>query len=116
MNTLKIINPYGGKGLGRTYKASPEVQDESNYIDIGLTVVDENNDYLHDVLVTVEATDESQNKTLNGTGNVTNIYPNGEKKTVHYYPFHYEFKTAGEHIITFKQGNLTESVTLQVSE
>lgn len=116
MNTLKIINPYAGKGLGRTYKANPEIVDESNYIDIGLTVVNENGEYLSDLTVQVSATDESQNKTLNGTGNVTNIYPNGEKKTVHYYPFHYEFKTAGEHIITFTQGNLTESVTLQVSE
>ena len=116
MNTLKIINPYAGKGLGRTYKASPEIVDESNYIDIGLTVVNENGEYLSDVVVSVEATDSTQNKTLNGTGNVTNIYPNGEKMTVHYYPFHYEFKTAGEHTITFKQGTLTESVTLTVSE
>lgn len=116
MNTLQIINPYPGKGLGRTYKANAEIVDESNYIDIGLLVKTDNGEYLHDVVVEVEATDSSQNKTLNGTGNVTNIYPDGVKTTVHYYPFHYEFKNAGEHIITFKQGNLTESVTLQVSE
>ena len=116
MNTLTIINPYPSKGLGRTYKASPEIVDETNYIDIGLTVVNENGEYLKDVTVQVTATDATQNKTLDGTGNVTSIYPNGEKKTVHYYPFHYEFKTAGEHIITFTQGNLTETITLEVGE
>lgn len=114
--TLEIISPMSNKGLGRTYLARDEVLDEANYIELGLVIYDEGETYYDNLLVEVEATDESFNKTMNGTGNICKIYPNGAEKTVPYYPFSYEFKTAGEHTITFKYGELTQSVVLQVGE
>ena len=128
MNTLQIISPIAGKGLGRIYVANnyelnPDgtiktghAPKEENMIDLGLIIRDENGTYLDGVVVEVEATDESQNKRIAGTGNQTKIYPEGTPVTVPYYPFHYEFKSAGKHTITFKVGDKTESVDLDVTE
>ena len=87
MTTIEIISPIAGKGLGRTYTAQPEIIDESNYIEIGI-VARTNDGLVHsDLVVTITATDESQNKILNGTGITTKIYKNGIPETVLYYPF-----------------------------
>lgn len=116
MTTIEIISPIAGKGLGRTYTAQPEIIDESNYIEIGI-VARTNDGLVHsDLVVTITATDESQNKILNGTGITTKIYKNGIPETVLYYPFHYEFKTVGDHTITFSvPGVDPQSVTLTVT-
>lgn len=114
MSTIKIISPIPGKGLGREYKASSQVVDESNYIELGLVVRSDAGQSRNDLQVVITATDSSQNKTLNGTGNETKIYNNGVAEVVSYYPFHYEFKTAGQHTITFSADGLTDHVELTV--
>lgn len=112
MEKLQIISPMANKGLGREYFASEVVKDESNYIEIGLVVYDHYGDVDRNTQVVVMATDSSQNKTMNGTGTIGRIYENGVKKEVYYYPFTYEFKTAGEHTITFSANGMTEVVKL----
>ena len=118
MKAIQVINPIPGKGLGnREYTAQPEVIDESNYIELGLIVLDENGKETDKATVSVTATDSSQNKTLVGTGNITPRYEdNGSKRMVPYYPFHYEFKTVGTHTITFESDGMTKSVTVEVGE
>jgi hypothetical protein len=113
MKTITIISPYSDKGLGREYIASPEVKDESNYIELGL-LVKEGEKFIRDAIVEVTATDSTQNKTFDGTGSMTKIYIEGSKKFVPYYNFHYEFKTSGKHEITFECDGKKESVKVQV--
>ena len=114
MTTIEIISPIPGKGLGRTYTAQAEIVDESNYIELGLICRDGQGNALKTPEVTIVATDTAQNKTLNGTGNVL---PIGEKKVkTPFYPFHYEFKTVGDHTITFTCNGVSDSVTLTVGE
>ena len=114
MKSLKIISPINGKGLGRRYTAQSQIYDESNYVELGLIFRNENGDPISNALVTVEATDQSQNKQINGTGFTTPIPENGSAIATPYYQFHYEFKTTGQHVITFSTGDMTESVTLEV--
>jgi hypothetical protein len=109
---IEIISPMANKGLGRTYLARPILKDEFNYIDIGLVVYDDDGKIVDNVKVDVVATDTSQNKSMNGTGNVTRIYPDGSVRVVPYYFYEYEFRTPGEHTITFSAEGLTKSVTL----
>ena len=129
MSSIKIISPIAGKGLGsridsttgkdvgfRVSPTYPELQDETNYIELGLVCRDDDGKVDFDSTVEVVSTDSTQNKTMNGTGNVTKIYNNGVPESVNYYPFHYEFKTAGKHTITFTCNGLSESVDIQVSE
>ena len=111
---IDIISPFPGKGLGRAYKAAPQISDESNYIEIGAVVYDDAGDPTNQPTVTIEATDASQNKQLVQTGNVTPIYVNGEKRVVPVYPFHYEFRTAGTHTIKFTSGGITQEVSVEV--
>ena len=99
---FEIINPIDNKGLGREYVAAPEVKDESNYIELGLLLINEAGEFEKSATVEVNTSDAAQDRTLAGTGNVTKIYTDGNKKQVPYYHFHYEFKTAGDHTITFK--------------
>ncbi len=115
-DSIKVISPINGKGLGRKYVANKEIVDESNYIELGLIVRNDAGESMKDAKAVIEATDEDQNKTLIGTGNVTKIY-NGEiPESVYYYPFHYEFKNAGQHTITFTANGMTEVITLDVAE
>ncbi len=114
--TLEIIGPIKGKGLGRKYIASDKVVDESNYIELGIIVRNAEDKILTDVTCVITATDATQNKTINSTGNVTPIYKNGIKKVVHYYPFSYEFKTPGKHVITFVCDGITKEITLEVEK
>ncbi len=116
MKKIEIISPIRGKGLDREYVANSQVENESNYVELGLVVYDDAGEITKMDKVVITATDETQSKTINTTGNVTRIYTNGVEKTVYYYPFHYEFKTAGDHIITFEANGLSESVTLKVTE
>jgi hypothetical protein len=106
---IEIINYIPGKGLGREYKAAPEIVDESNYIEIGAVVYNADGSDAKDATVTITATDESQNKVLNGTGDINRASGNH-----YYFAFHYEFKTAGDHTITFSANDITKSVTVNV--
>jgi len=114
MSSIEIINPIPGKGAGRTYTAQPQIIDESNYVELGLVVRDDAGEPIKNVVVTITATDETQNKTLNNTGNVYPRYENEVRIMTPFYPFHYEFKTVGDHTITFTANGMTESVTLTV--
>lgn len=112
MITLELFDPIPAKGRGRHYVASPEVVDESNYIEIGLIVKDENGNILKDKTVEVHCTDATQDKSLNETGNFSPRInpPNGGS----YYPFHYEFRTEGQHIISFTCEGESLDLTLDV--
>lgn len=133
MNTLTIFNPIATKGIGKRldpvtgievgYRASAEVIDESNYVYIGAILRDASNNNIKTATVTVTATDASQNKTIVGTGTLGYIYV-GEttattdpvKTPVYYYPFTYNFKTAGQHTITFSADGADDaSVNLTVN-
>lgn len=116
MKSITIFNPYSNKGTGREYSARSQVKDEQNYIILGLIVRDDSGNEIKNVPVTITATDASQNKTLNGTGDIRKIYIDGIPKTVPYYEFYYEFKTPGDHTITFTAEELTTQITLSVSE
>lgn len=116
MSSIEIISPIAGKGLGRQYKAQSEIVDESNYIELGLIVRNDNGIPIKDAVVIITSTDSTQNKTINSTGNVYPKYENNVRIITPYYRFHYEFKTAGEHIITFSTNGLTDAVTLTVTE
>lgn len=116
MKSITIISPIAIKGLGRTYLSRPEIKDEFNYIEIGLIVRDENGNPVKNAEVVITATDSSQNKTIDVTGDVTPRYENGVKIKTHYYHFSYAFKTPGEHSITFTAEGLSEVVTFNVAE
>lgn len=112
--TLEPFEPIPGKGLGREYKASPEVQDESNYIEIGVIVRDENGNILKDKLVTVSATDINQCKIINGSGNYSpRINPPAGGN---YYPFHYEFYVSGRHRISFICDDAILDISIEVTD
>lgn len=113
---IEIISPIPGKGLGREYRMNTGPLDEANYIELGAVVYDDAGAPTNQPTVVITATDQGQGKTLTGTGNVTPIYVNGEKRVVPVYAYHYEFHSAGEHTITFASGNLTESVTVTVGQ
>lgn len=106
--SIQIVNPLNGKGLGRDpYIASPVIKDESNYIDIGLVVTNPDGSNNNTATVTVTTSDPSQNKELKGTGTFW-----GNPHNVYYYPFEYQFKTAGDHVITFTCEGVSVSVTV----
>jgi hypothetical protein len=102
---IEIVNPWPGKGLGRQYKAAPQISDESNYIEIGAVLYNADGIVNTSAPMTVSATDSSQNKNLNGTGNYSPRVEGG-----YYYPFTYEFKSPGEHTITFQANGITKAV------
>lgn len=103
--------------VANDYKLNPDMSLQAgsvtpstdNYVDLGVIVRDDNGNVLRDVTVEVTSTDQSQNKSLVGSGDLTSIYPNGEKKFVHYYPYRYEFRTIGDHTITFTTGGVSQS-------
>ena len=100
---LKIINPIDGKGVfeGRQYLSRSEVKDEANYVELALVITKENGEINKLAEVEVKATDERQNKQMNGAGTIFKTFENGKKKEIYCYPFHYEFKTPGKHTIEF---------------
>ena len=118
---IDIISPTPKSGLGRKHTTSPELDEGGkgnpmNEMNIGAILYGDDGEAIRNAVMTITATDASQNKTIDGTGNVTPIYPNGQKNVVPFYSFHYEFKTVGEHTITFSSGGVSKSVTVTVSE
>lgn len=115
--SLEIINPIPGKGYARLeYLSRPEIRDEENYVELGLIVRDENGQALRDLAVSVDATDQTQNSEMDGTGNVTKVFTSGNPQIVPYYPFHYEFHTPGDHTITFTVAGQSDAITLSAIE
>ena len=112
--TITIKNPLPGKGLGREYAARATELDELNAIDIGAIIKDSNGNVVSDTVVTVTTDDASQDKELNGTGNMSTFGdPNNPKA---YYPFHYLFKTIGKHVIRFSAMGVSQSVEIEVTK
>ncbi len=105
--TITVVSPIPGKGLGRDYIASDVIVDESNYVEIGAVLKDGKGNELDTPVMTVTTTDPSQNTTLQGTGNY-NV------RVGKYYPFHYEFHSAGQHTITFSAEGVSVSVEFNV--
>lgn len=106
--TLQVFSPILGKGLDREYVASEEVQNESNYIELGLIITGQDGKERTDLTVTVECTDASQNKTINGAGTYSKL------RSCKYYPFHYEFHVPGLHVVTFRVGDESAQVGMNV--
>ena len=123
MIKLKIFNPIIGKGVygGRDYVAmqGEEHNDkDTDYVELGCIVRDENGKNLHDLTVEVTCTDDTQDKTLVTTGNVTNVYV-GEgreatKESVYYYAIHYKLKFTGVHSVTFTCQGASKKKTFNV--
>ena len=116
---IDIINPLAGKGSNVPHSTSPAFDERGNpknEMYIGAVLYSDDGEATGHPIMTVTATDASQNKTINGTGGVTPIYVNGQKRVVSFYSFSYEFKTVGEHVITFSANGISQSVTVTVSE
>ena len=109
---IDIISPMAGKGLNREYVHSDEIKDESNYMVIGAVVYDDNGNPTAIPTVTITATDDTQDATQVGTGDVTTIWPDGNRTQVPVYTYSYQFKMAGDHTITFSANGMTKSVTV----
>lgn len=116
---IDVISPYPGKGLGKAHSISPAFDQSGNpknEMDIGAVLYGDDGDATGHPSMTVTATDASQNTVIDGTGVITPIHVDGQKRVVPVYTFHYEFKAAGEHVITFSANGVSKSVTVQVSE
>lgn len=120
--SLKVISPQSGQGItlrpGRHFVAiSDDIIDnetERSYMNIGLVVRGNDGNSVKDAVVEITTTNLDQNKTLNGTGNITKIVNDkGVKEVVHYYPFHYEFRITGNHTITFRSNGMVEVVNIE---
>lgn len=108
---IDIISPIPGKGLGRQYKAAPEITDESNYIVIGAVIYDANGAPVSNADMSIGINSETP-VVLHGTGDVTPIYVDGQKRVVPVYTVTYEFKTAGDYTFTFSSNDVEQSVTV----
>lgn len=112
---IEIVNPIGRKGIRRDFLARQDVKDEQNYISIGAILYNEDGSVNQNEQMFISTPDETQDKTLDGTGTLwNNHYVDGQKVPVFYYPFTYQFKTVGDHKIVFTAAGLSTSVTINV--
>lgn len=115
ISSIEIVSPIPGKGIGREYLARPDIKDEANYISIGAIVYNDDGSINNDAEMVISASDETQDKTLQGTGTLwNNRYIDGQKVPAFYYPFTYQFKTVGDHKITFTAAGVSADVTIKV--
>ena len=120
---IDIISPIPGLELNRKYTTSPELDQDGkgnpmNAIAVGAVVYGEDGEPTRTAVVAITIKTPTTEKTISvqGTGAMVPIYPNGQKRVVPVYISHYEFKTAGEHVITFSSGGVSRSVAVQVGE
>lgn len=120
--SLEIINHQAGQGLilrpSQKFVATGgdliDSETERSYLNIGLIVRGDDGKSVKDEIVSITTTDSEQNKELNGSGDITKIVnEDGIKEMVYYYPFHYEFRTTGDHAITFQADGITEVVNIK---
>lgn len=109
--SIEIVSPIPGKGLGRQYTASPIVTGESNYIELGAIVLNDNGEPMSNADVTITVNSETP-VVIHGTGDVYPRYVDGQKRVTPVYSFHYEFKTAGSYTFTFAANGMQQSVTV----
>lgn len=117
---IEIISPTKLNGyIANDYKLNPNGSlaegsvspDASNSVVIKVLVYDDagNINGTENVSVTVDG----NTKVLNGTGDVATIYKGTNRLVVPAYVYNYEFRTAGDHTITFTTGTgLSQSITL----
>lgn len=99
---IEIISPIPSKGLGRAFITQPLFDERGelrNEVYIGAIVYNDAGAPVDNVQVTFTA-GTSTPVVIQGTGNVANIYVDGQKRTVPYYPFSYTFTVPGELTIT----------------
>jgi hypothetical protein len=116
---IVIINPLSGKGTDHALSTSADFDERGNprnEVYVGAIVYGVDGQPVNDATVAITATDDSQNKTLTATGNLTPIYVNGQKIPTYYYPFDYMLKTAGTHTIKFSALNLDEQISFEVTQ
>lgn len=109
---ILIKNPLPGKGFkeGREYRFRSEPIDESNEIHLGAILINPDGSVNNEAVMEVTASEESQNKSINGTGNVSSFGdPNNPK---YYYPYRYAFTEPGPHKITFRALGVEASITI----
>lgn len=114
--SITIKNPIPSKGI-RTdveYLARATPLDEKNEVFIGAIVTGSEGNVLNDVDVTVTATDGSQDKVINGTGNISTFGDVNNPK--YYYPFTYTFYFTGKHVITFTALGVSQSIEVTIDK
>lgn len=98
-----------------TLKEGSVAPTDNNSADIRAIVYDVEGKPTNQPTVVITATDRSQDKTLKGTGNVMAVYnADGQKNVVPVYVFHYEFRSSGDHQVTFSTNGLSQSITISV--
>lgn len=112
---IELVSPIPSKGLGRNdYASSTVVQDERHYIYLGAIVYGADGLPTKTATVNISATDGEQDAIQVGTGEVMNLWVDGQKRQVPVYTYNYEFHTSGKHTITFTAGELSASAEVQV--
>ena len=101
---IDVINPIAGKGVrpGISTSSDPDERgNPSNEVIVGAVVYGDDGQPTDSATVTVAPTDAAQGKTIVGTGDITPIYVNGERRLVPVYMFTYEVKASGPNEIAF---------------
>jgi len=99
------VNPDG------TLKSGTEPTEENSVSLAFVLFKDDGNTVDKDAVVTITA-GTSTPIVLQGTGNFLAKLNSG--KGAYYYPFTYEFRQTGQHIIKFESGNVTKNITFDV--
>ena len=113
--TIEIISPIISKRADKEHFANDMVKSEENYVELGC-IVKSDGEVVRDRVVKASSNrDSSQSKVINGTGTLRKKFYRGERReSVYFYPFHYEFRTPGKHVLTFECEGVSASVDLVV--
>ena len=101
---IDVINPIAGKGVRQGISTKGDMDERgnpSNEVVVGAVVYGADGQPTDSATVTVAPTDAEQGKTIVGTGDITPIYVNGERRLVPVYMFTYEVKASGPNEIAF---------------
>lgn len=116
MKTIEIIDPIENKGRNRKFIVDADPHNDDSFVYLGAVVRDENGSALRNATVNITATDETQNKIIESTGNQKKAVIDGAKVILPFYPYTYQFRTAGKHTITFECEGVTELVELSAED
>lgn len=113
---IEIKNPLAGKGLPRDIKSRAIPLDDLNKIYLGAVVYNPDGSINNTDTIEITTDDVEQNKTIVGTGDVSNFGDIGNPK--YYYGFSYAIKTPGLHKITFtsKEQNVSADISFTVKD
>lgn len=116
---LDLLEPSSRDYVANDYKVNPDgtlqagsvAPNDKNSVDLAAVLYDASGSAIgtSEMRVTV---DSGSPTIFFGTGNVRSIYVDGQKIRVPVYNFHYEFKTAGDHMVTFSANGMEKSITL----